>query len=108
MKFKSRQPVAIMRYSSYEAPGLARPCLGHAIPERKHTFVCHLLLSFNALRKRIALELLCNLSCIYPCNRRVSTEFGSSITSAVIRDILTEDEVILLEEEMKSNAEPQP
>lgn len=41
-------------------------------------------------------------------DRRVSTEFGSSITSAVIRDILTEDEYILLEEEMKNNSEPQP
>lgn len=41
-------------------------------------------------------------------NRRLSTEFASSITSAVIHDILTEDEVVLLEEEMRTSAEPQP
>ena len=40
--------------------------------------------------------------------RRLSMEFGSSIAPAAIRDILTEDEVILLEEEMRTSAEPQP
>lgn len=39
-------------------------------------------------------------------DRRMSHEFGSSIT-AVINDILTEDEVVLLEEEMRSSIEPQ-
>lgn len=41
-----------------------------------------------------------------PSFRRLSTEFGSTITHAVIRDTLTEDEVILLEEEMRNNSEP--
>lgn len=40
-------------------------------------------------------------------DRRMSHEFGSSITPAVINDILTEDEVVLLEEEMRSSIEPQ-
>lgn len=39
--------------------------------------------------------------------RRLSHEFSSSITPAVISDILTEDEVILMEEEMRSSVEPQ-
>lgn len=39
--------------------------------------------------------------------RRLSSELGSTITPAVIRDILTEDEVVLLEEEMRTTAEPQ-
>lgn len=40
-------------------------------------------------------------------DRRMSHEFGSSITPAAVNDILTEDEVVLLEEEMRANAEPQ-
>lgn len=42
-----------------------------------------------------------------PVSRRISTDFGSSITPAVIRDILTEDEVIMLEEEIRNSSEPQ-
>lgn len=40
-------------------------------------------------------------------DRRLSHDLGSSITPAVVNDILTEDEVILLEEEMKNIAETQ-
>lgn len=40
-------------------------------------------------------------------SRRISTDFGTSITPAVIRDILTEDEVIMLEEEIRNSSEPQ-
>lgn len=40
-------------------------------------------------------------------SRRISTDFGSSITPAVIRDILTEDEVIMLEEEIRNSSETQ-
>lgn len=40
-------------------------------------------------------------------DRRLSHEFGSSITPAAVNDILTEDEVVLLEEEMRSSIEPQ-
>lgn len=40
-------------------------------------------------------------------SRRLSTDFGTSITPAVIRDILTEDEVIMLEEEIRNSSEPQ-
>lgn len=39
--------------------------------------------------------------------RRLSHEFGSTIASAAINDILTEDEVVLLEEEMRTSIEPQ-
>lgn len=41
-------------------------------------------------------------------DRRLSThEFGPPITPAAINDILTEDEVFLLEEEMRTSVEPQ-
>lgn len=40
-------------------------------------------------------------------DRRLSHDIGNSITPAAVNDILSEDEVILLEEEMKSIAEPQ-
>lgn len=41
-------------------------------------------------------------------DRRLSThEFGPPITPAAINDILTEDEVIQLEEEMRTSVEPQ-
>lgn len=42
-----------------------------------------------------------------PVSRRLSTDFGASITPAVIRDILTEDEVIMLEEEIRNSSESQ-
>lgn len=40
-------------------------------------------------------------------DRRLSQEFSSSIKPVAVNDILTEDEVILLEEEMKTSVEPQ-
>lgn len=40
-------------------------------------------------------------------DRRISHDIGPPITAAAVNDILTEDEVNLLEEEMKSIAEPQ-
>lgn len=40
-------------------------------------------------------------------DRRLSHEFGSSIVQAAVNDIFTEDEAALLEEEMKTSAEPQ-
>lgn len=39
--------------------------------------------------------------------RRLSHELGNTIVSAAINDILTEDEVVLLEEEMRTSVEPQ-
>lgn len=40
--------------------------------------------------------------------RRLSHDFGpTSITPAAVNDILTEDEVVLLEEEMRTSVEPQ-
>lgn len=40
-------------------------------------------------------------------DRRLSHDIGPQITAAAINDILTEDEVILLEEEMRTSVEPQ-
>lgn len=40
-------------------------------------------------------------------DRRMSHEFGPSFTPAAVNDILTEDEVVLLEEEMRTSVEPQ-
>lgn len=40
--------------------------------------------------------------------RRLSHDFGpTSITPAAVNDILTEDEVVLLEEEIRTSVEPQ-
>lgn len=40
-------------------------------------------------------------------DRRMSHDLGPPITAAAVNDILTEDEVILLEEEMRTSIEPQ-
>lgn len=39
--------------------------------------------------------------------RRLSHDFGATNITAAVNDILTEDEVILLEEEMRTSVEPQ-
>lgn len=39
--------------------------------------------------------------------RRLSTEFGSSITAAAVRDVLSDEDSILLEEEIRNSSETQ-
>lgn len=48
-----------------------------------------------------------NTAIINTDDRRMSHDLGPPITAAAVNDILSEDEVILLEEEMRTSIEPQ-